>query len=72
MGAAGYAEPPFARIGLNLIHFDIQSRNQDIWLHFVRVKVTPVVFPRLFEFLTTLTFGALRRSHIVSTVFVAV
>ena len=33
---------------------------------FKRVMVTPA---RLFEFLTTLTFGALRRNHMVSTVF---
>ena len=31
--------------------------------------VTPAVCPRLFEFLTTLTFGAQRRHHIVSTAF---
>ena len=29
----------------------------------------PVVSPRLFEILTTRTFGALRRNHIVSTAF---
>ena len=33
----------------------------------MRVIVTPVVCPRLFEILTTLTLGALRRNHIVST-----
>ena len=33
------------------------------------VMVTPAVCPRLFEFLTTLTFGALRKNHIVSTTF---
>ena len=53
---------------LKFIHFDIQSRNQDIWLPFMRA-VTPAVCPRLFEFLTTLTLGALGRNHIVSTVF---
>ena len=37
-----------------------------------RVTVTPVVCPRLFEFLNTLTFGALRKNHIVSTAFEAV
>ena len=31
--------------------------------------VTPVVCPRLFEFLTTLTVGAQRRNHTVSTAF---
>ena len=31
-----------------------------------RFAVTPAVCPRLFEFLTTLTFGALRENHIVS------
>ena len=34
-----------------------------------RVMVTPPVCPRLVENLTTLTFGALRRSHVVSTAF---
>ena len=32
-----------------------------------RVMFTPVVCPRMLEFLTTLTFGAQRRNHIVST-----
>ena len=36
---------------------------------FKRVTVTPAVCPRLFEILTTLTFRALGRSHIVSTAF---
>ena len=31
-----------------------------------RFIVTPAVCPRLFEFLTTLTFGALRKNHTVS------
>ena len=31
-----------------------------------RFIVTPAVCPRLFEFLTTWTFGALRKNHIVS------
>ena len=34
-----------------------------------RFMVTPVVCPRLFEFLATLTFGALRKNHNVSTAF---
>ena len=38
------------------------------WLP-LRVTVTPVVCQRLFEFLTTLTFRALGRNHIVSTAF---
>ena len=33
----------------------------------MRVTVTPAVCPRLFGFLTRLTFEALRRNHIVST-----
>ena len=33
------------------------------------VMVTPAVCPRLFEFLTTLTFGAQARHHNVSTAF---
>ena len=35
----------------------------------MRVMVSPAVCPRLFEFLTTLTLGAQRRHHIVSTAF---
>ena len=35
----------------------------------LRVMVTLAVGPRMFEFLTMLTFGALRRNHIVSTEF---
>ena len=61
--------PPFSRVCLNFNHFDIQSRNQDIWPPSKRVTVTPAVCPRSFEFLTTLTFGALRRNHIVPTGF---
>ena len=58
----------FARVRLNFHNFDIHNRNQDIWLAFVRDTVTAVVSPRcLFGFLTTLTFGALRKNHIVST-----
>ena len=34
--------------------------------------VTPVVYPRVFEFVTTLTIGALRKNHIVSTTFGAI
>ena len=52
--------PPFTRNCLSFIHFDIQSRTMK------RVMVTPA---RLFEFPTTLTFGALSRNHVVSTVF---
>ena len=36
---------------------------------FKRVMVTPVVCPRLLEILTTLTFGAQRGNHSVSTAF---
>ena len=39
---------------------------------FEKVVVTPAVCPRLFEFLTTLTFGAQRRNHIASTPSVAI
>ena len=35
--------------------------------NFKRVTVTPPVCPRLFEILTTLTFGAQRENRIVST-----
>ena len=38
---------------------------------FYKVMVTPAVCPRLFVFLTTLTFGALRRTTLVSTAFEA-
>ena len=69
MGTAGYPEPRFTRIRLNFIHFDIQSRNQDIWLPSKRFIVTPLLCPRLYEFLTTLTCGALRKTHILSTAF---
>ena len=37
-----------------------------------RVTVTSVVRPRLFVFLTTLTFRALRKNHIVSTAIEAI
>ena len=57
---------PFASIRLNFNHLDIQNRRGDInWLPFMRVMVTPAVYPRWFEFPTTLTF----RNHIVSTAF---
>ena len=69
MDAADYPEPPFTRVRLNFIHFETQSRSQDIWLLFMMVMATLVVCPRLFVILTTLTFGALRRNHIVSTAF---
>ena len=36
---------------------------------FMRVMVTPAVYPRWFELLTTLTFRALGRNHIVSIAF---
>ena len=53
-----------------LLHLD---QSHQTWRHhlatFERVMVTPAVCPRLFEFLTTLTFGALRRNHMVSTPF---
>ena len=63
-------EPKDSWIGtcLNFIHFDTQSRNQDIWLPSKRFVVTPAVYPRVFEILTTLTFGALCKNHIVSRV----
>ena len=35
----------------------------------MRVLVTPVVYPRVFEILTTLTPGALQKNHIVSPTF---
>ena len=54
---------------LYFIHFDTQSRNQDIWLPSKRFVITSVVYPRVFEILTTLTFGALRKNHIVSPAF---
>ena len=62
-------EPEDSWIGkcLNFHHFDTQSRNQEIWLPSKRFTVTPAVCPRLFEILTTLKFGALRKDHIVST-----
>ena len=37
-----------------------------------RGTVSPAVCPRLFEFVTTLTFRALRRNHMVSTAFGAI
>ena len=37
-----------------------------------RFIVTPAVCPPLFEFLTTLTFGALCKNHFVSTTFEAI
>ena len=59
-----WLSPPKTRTCLNFIHFDIQIRNQDIWLTSMRVQVTPAVHPRMLEILTTLTFGALRKkSH---------
>ena len=59
----------FTRVCLNFIHFDTLSRIQGIWLPSIRVLVTPAVYPRVFEILTILTFGALRKNHIVSTAF---
>ena len=47
--------PSFTRIGLSVIHFDT-------WLPSKRVIFTPAVCPLLFEFLTTLTFEALRKN----------
>ena len=43
-------EPKDSWIGtcLNCIHFDIQSRNQDIWLPSKIFIVIPAVYPRLF------------------------
>ena len=42
---------------------------RDTWRRraFERAMVTPAVCPRLFEFLTSLTFRAVGRNHIVST-----
>ena len=61
--------PPLTCVCLNFNYFDIQSSNQYISLPSMRVLVTPAVYPRLFEFLTTLTFGALRKKHILSPIF---
>ena len=61
--------PPFTRVCLNFIHFDTQSRNQDMWLPSKRLVVATAVYSRLFEILTTLTFGALRKNHIMSKTF---
>ena len=36
---------------------------------FMRFMVTTIVYSRLFDFLSTSTFGALRRNHIVSKAF---
>ena len=58
--------PPFTRILLYFHHNHIQNKRGDIWIPSERFIVTPVVCPRLLEFLTTLTFGALHRSHLVS------
>ena len=61
--------PSFTRTCLKFIHFDIQSRNQDIGLPSMRVLVTPAVYSRVFEILTTLTFGALRKkTHCVNNI----
>ena len=35
----------------------------------MKFVVAPAVYPRVFEILTTLKFGALRTKHIVSTAF---
>ena len=35
----------------------------------MRVLVTPAVYLRVFEILTALTFGALRKNHIVLSIF---
>ena len=60
--------PPFTRTRLNFIHFDTQSRNQDIWLPSKRFVVTPV-YSRVFEILTTLTFGSTaQKSHCVTNI----
>ena len=49
----------------------VHCHSQQTWRHLLatcqRVMVTLIACPRLFEFLTTLTFGAQRRNHIVST-----
>ena len=37
-----------------------------------RFMVTPVVYPRVFEFVPSLTTGTLRKNHIVSTTFGAI
>ena len=51
----------------------VVRRGDIIWPPFFkRVTVTPAVCPRLFEMLTTLTFGALRRNHTVSTAFATI
>ena len=48
---------------LNFIHFDTESSKQDISLPFMRVLVTPAVYPRLFDFLTTA-----QQSHCVTNI----
>ena len=60
---------------------NVRSRSQDIWFRAVVETsfgdlqegrgYSPAVCPRLFEFLTTLTFGTQRRNHIASTPSVA-
>ena len=70
MGAAGYPEPPFTRVCLNFNHLDIQTnRGRHHLATIKRVMVTPAVCPRWIEILSTLTFGAPRKNHIVSTAF---
>ena len=57
---------PYTRVCLNFNHLHIHSRHGDIiFATFKRVMVTPAVCPRLFEILTTLTFGAQRGCHTV-------
>ena len=65
MFRAGYLETVMATATVHSrlfeIHMNTQSRNQDIWLPSKRFIVTPAGCPRLYEILTTLTFGALRK-----------
>ena len=56
-------------VRLNFDHLDIQSRRGDVFWLPLREMVTPVVGPRMFEILTTLTFGALHRNHMVTKRF---
>ena len=64
--------PSLTRVCLNFIHFDTQSRNLHIWIPSRRFVLTPAVYPRVLEILTTLTFGALRKNHIMSKAFEAI
>ena len=51
---------------------DMKTHNSQFWLrneqHWLQPNMTAVC-PRWFEMLTTLTFGALRKNHFVSTAF---